>query len=207
MALLNGNPNTPKQYNNAQLLTQGLWQDPQSGLIWMRCALGQQWEASSCNGKAKNLEWKEAVLSADRLSYADKTGWRLPTTVELKDFLDHGVIRGFEAGNNSFSSDRYDELWTQTHTASAVTMISVEKGAYVTKLTNPSDNAYSYAVQSSNFQQKADYFKLITELDPSGNFRSHPDDLDHSYLVISGLVLFVILLIALAVYFLKSQRL
>lgn len=70
-----------------QLLATGQWRDTQTGLIWMRCSIGQQWNGTTCIGEAKAMEGFEANRFARAIQngsgFAEHTNWRLPTTAEL----------------------------------------------------------------------------------------------------------------------------
>lgn len=63
--------------------------DTQTGLMWMRCALGQSWNAqsSSCNGTASTMTWQAALQAVQTLDqgsgFAGYTDWRLPNLREL----------------------------------------------------------------------------------------------------------------------------
>ncbi|MDO8943993.1 MAG: hypothetical protein Q7U75_12470, partial [Desulfobacterales bacterium] len=35
-----------------------------TGLIWMRCALGTQWDGNTCTGVAAEYEWQPALQAA-----------------------------------------------------------------------------------------------------------------------------------------------
>ncbi len=63
---------------------QGLWQDPNSKLIWSRCSLGQAWTGRECTGTPEQLTWKDAKEAAKNVQIAGKNDWRLPTLYELK---------------------------------------------------------------------------------------------------------------------------
>jgi hypothetical protein len=62
--------------------------DTRTGLTWMRCALGQTWDASkmTCIGTASGITWQKA--KAMDYKYPNINGWRLPSLVELKSILD-----------------------------------------------------------------------------------------------------------------------
>ncbi len=53
--------------------------DTSSGLLWMRCSIGQTWSNETFTGSASELTWQQAFLQADhRYEYAEQTGWRVP---------------------------------------------------------------------------------------------------------------------------------
>lgn len=57
------------------------WQDPNTGLIWQRCCVGQHWEDGKVVGTAKLMKWKDAKLVTKKVKGFD---WRIPTGDELK---------------------------------------------------------------------------------------------------------------------------
>jgi Protein of unknown function (DUF1566) len=56
--------------------------DTATGLIWQRCALGQSWSGSTCEGTASLLTHAAALQAALQAS-AGGTPWRLPNIKEL----------------------------------------------------------------------------------------------------------------------------
>jgi len=72
------------QAPESSLESQGLWQDPKSKLIWLRCSLGQAWTGRECTGDAAQLTWKDAKKAAKSVLFAGQRDWRLPTLYELK---------------------------------------------------------------------------------------------------------------------------
>jgi len=71
---------------DAELMASGQWRDPATGLIWMRCSIGQKWTGSTCAGKPLELNWQDAndyfkLFNQD--GFAGKKNWRLPQTHEL----------------------------------------------------------------------------------------------------------------------------
>lgn len=68
----------------------GVVKDSRTGLQWMRCSLGQDWNEKSktCNGNVENYSWQAALDIADKINraggYAGLTDWRLPTLRELQ---------------------------------------------------------------------------------------------------------------------------
>ena len=61
--------------------------DTATHLMWMRCAIGQTWTGTTCDGQATSMNWQTAMDSADTLNkqggYAKHTDWRLPRIPEL----------------------------------------------------------------------------------------------------------------------------
>jgi len=52
-----------------------------TGLQWMKCSLGQVWEAGTCLGEAKKFNWHQAMRI--KQEYAGKSDWQLPTHSHL----------------------------------------------------------------------------------------------------------------------------
>lgn len=63
--------------------------DLQTGLMWMRCAMGQTWDAqnTTCTGTATTYSWQGALQAVQTLDegagYAGYNDWRLPNLREL----------------------------------------------------------------------------------------------------------------------------
>jgi hypothetical protein len=58
--------------------------DPQSGLVWQRCSVGQTWvDELGCTGCIKTFSFDDAQRLGDG-------SWRLPTNFELAKIIDHG---------------------------------------------------------------------------------------------------------------------
>lgn len=61
--------------------------DTDTGLIWMRCAVGQSWTGTTCSGAATHHTWAQAVaLSSNHAGYTD---WRLPNIRELQSIINY----------------------------------------------------------------------------------------------------------------------
>ena len=64
----------------------------ESGLTWMRCALGQQWSGTTCEGEAKSFTWAEAYKEEDKVNigaaYANLHNWRIPKLPELASIVE-----------------------------------------------------------------------------------------------------------------------
>jgi hypothetical protein len=65
----------------------GLAKDITTGLIWMRCSIGQTWNGSNCTGNATKVKWEQAMGIPKNIDYAGYSDWRLPTKDELKSIV------------------------------------------------------------------------------------------------------------------------
>lgn len=72
-------------FSRYQANTDGTVEDLETGLIWMRCAVGQKWDGNNCNGESKSFKWQAA--KAINLNFADYSDWRLPTFDELRTLI------------------------------------------------------------------------------------------------------------------------
>lgn len=63
--------------------------DHASGLQWMRCSLGQNWNGTHCAGLAERYTWDQANTPPAR---AGNDGWRLPTVEELQTLVEYRVF-------------------------------------------------------------------------------------------------------------------
>ena len=72
-------------------LGDGTVRDTKTGLQWMRCALGQRWDGSTCVGEADELTWDEMFAQIDvfnrRGGFVGHRDWRAPTIDELKTLV------------------------------------------------------------------------------------------------------------------------
>lgn len=72
-----------------------------TGLMWMRCSLGQSWDLSTCNGTASTENWQAALQAAQDINsgasnddydsaagFAGHTDWRLPNRKELRSIVE-----------------------------------------------------------------------------------------------------------------------
>ncbi|MDN5864027.1 MAG: DUF1566 domain-containing protein [Gammaproteobacteria bacterium] len=72
-----------------QLHADGTARDLRTGLMWMRCAMGQTWNAGSksCEGVATAYTWQDALQAAQSFNqdsgFAGHTDWRVPNLREL----------------------------------------------------------------------------------------------------------------------------
>lgn len=77
-----------------------------TGLVWMRCSLGQTWDGAACTGTAATYTWQQALqVAADvnsgasnadgdgQAGYAGQTDWRLPNRRELESIVERRCYR------------------------------------------------------------------------------------------------------------------
>lgn len=57
--------------------------DTQTGLMWMRCSIGQQWNGTTCTGEVTQHTWAAANAFTNQHRFAGHIDWRLPTVDEL----------------------------------------------------------------------------------------------------------------------------
>ena len=61
--------------------------DPTTGLIWMRCSMGQTWDGTTCTGTASNYVWAPNVTA----TFAGHSDWRVPNIRELQTIVNRAV--------------------------------------------------------------------------------------------------------------------
>jgi len=66
----------------------GTASDITTGLMWMRCSLGQEWNGNICTGTAAILPWADALKTAAGYEFAGFNDWRLPNKNELESIVE-----------------------------------------------------------------------------------------------------------------------
>lgn len=64
----------------------------QTGLMWMRCSLGQNWDGTACNEFPSNYSWQDALQQADTQVFAGYSDWRLPNKNELASIIEVSCV-------------------------------------------------------------------------------------------------------------------
>jgi len=59
-----------------------------TGLMWMRCALGQEWDGKTCRGTATDFSWADALKTGVLKKFAGYSDWRLPNKNELESIVE-----------------------------------------------------------------------------------------------------------------------
>ncbi|MDO4723473.1 MAG: IPTL-CTERM sorting domain-containing protein, partial [Comamonadaceae bacterium] len=75
----------------------GMVRHKPSGLVWKRCAEGQEWNGTTCNGAPDTYSWTQAFAQAVAVNAAQagtqnlgQTDWRVPNINELKSIVEEG---------------------------------------------------------------------------------------------------------------------
>ncbi len=64
-----------------------------TGLMWMRCFLGQTWDGNRCSGTPISYDWAASLQIADSYRYAGYNDWRLPNKNELVSIIEEACFR------------------------------------------------------------------------------------------------------------------
>lgn len=67
--------------------------DKYTGLVWRRCAAGQSWTGSACDGALDTQEWPGALAAANDEARRTGQAWRLPNIKELSTLADRSRVR------------------------------------------------------------------------------------------------------------------
>jgi hypothetical protein len=60
--------------------------------MWMRCALGQNWNGATCTGSGQAYTWQAALQAAEGSSFAGYSDWRLPDIKELSSIVEQACV-------------------------------------------------------------------------------------------------------------------
>lgn len=84
-------PEAERSDADPQLMASGQWRNPKTGMIWMRCSLGQRWNGATCEGEAKSYTWDEAKQAVAKLNQGGGFGgyrdWVLPHIEDLHSLV------------------------------------------------------------------------------------------------------------------------
>lgn len=72
--------------DNFTAYSNGVAVDNNTGLMWMRCSLGQTWNGKTCIGNALKYKWNNIngiISNLNNMGYIGHNGWRLPNINEL----------------------------------------------------------------------------------------------------------------------------
>ena len=96
--------------------------DLETGLVWQRCVMGQQWDGKGCAGDPVAQDWNTATKSAAG------TGWRLPTQKELQS-LSETSCADLALNQTWFGSGPSGWVWTSTDMGSPDGAVVVHSGS------------------------------------------------------------------------------
>jgi len=93
--------------NDFDVYSEGIVTDKLSGLMWMRCSVGQVWDGGTCTGEAAKLSWHEAMKTGKDFHFAGMSDWRVPRIEELNSlvYCSSGKRAAFKKNN---SGEFYD---------------------------------------------------------------------------------------------------
>jgi hypothetical protein len=63
-----------------------------TGLMWMRCSLGQKWDGKTCSGTAAAVTWADGLKAAAGHEFAGYRDWRLPNKNELESIVEESCF-------------------------------------------------------------------------------------------------------------------
>ncbi|MBK8326860.1 MAG: DUF1566 domain-containing protein [Moraxellaceae bacterium] len=73
--------------SDEQMMQEGMWRDPKTNLVWMRCSLGQAWDGNTCIGEAKDYKLQQALDAAKAFNnqggFGGYTDWVVPQIEDL----------------------------------------------------------------------------------------------------------------------------
>ncbi|WP_159650796.1 Lcl C-terminal domain-containing protein [Vibrio atypicus] len=112
----------------------GTIKDKVTGLTWMRCPLGQTWNAAqnSCTGKPTGMFWQAALSEVQSINdseshslhqFAGKEKWRMPNIKELVSLAEYSCrtpALNAKAFNGAYTSRTIDGdvtayVWSNNH--------------------------------------------------------------------------------------------
>jgi hypothetical protein len=105
--------------DNQFTINDGTVTDNKTTLTWMRCSLGQAWDAdsSSCTGTASRYNWQNALTAANSTDFAGQNDWRLPNIKELKSITEQACYDP-AINDTIFPNTRSDYYWSSSPSAS-----------------------------------------------------------------------------------------
>ena len=84
-----------------------------TGLVWMRCALGQDWDGKTCSGTPSAFSWAEALKASVLQDFAGSRDWRLPNVNELESIVEERCVSP-ALNAEAFPSTPGEFFWTSS---------------------------------------------------------------------------------------------
>ena len=98
---------------NFSVQSSGVVQDTTTGLMWMRCAYGQTWDATSstCTGSPVQITWQDALQLSATVSFGGFSDWRLPNVKELSTIVEKMCVDP-AVNATLFPATKSENFWT-----------------------------------------------------------------------------------------------
>lgn len=112
----------PMPNSRYQMKADGTVVDTYTGLMWMRCAVGQTWDSqkSTCSGNATTYNWKDSLAAVQTLDqgngFAGYKDWRLPNERELASLVRFACSNP-AINETAFPATPSKVFWTSTPVA------------------------------------------------------------------------------------------
>lgn len=89
--------------------------DTSTGLMWMRCSLGQTFDAANnqCVSDAQQMTWQQALTTAHGFTFAGTNDWRVPNVKELTSLVERQCVRP-AINTELFPLTPSDDYWSST---------------------------------------------------------------------------------------------
>jgi hypothetical protein len=84
-----------------------------TGLIWMRCSLGQTWDGKTCRGEAVAYPWGIALQKAEESEFAGNNDWRVPNKNEMETIFEE-ACRSPAINNRVFPATPAAFFWSSS---------------------------------------------------------------------------------------------
>jgi hypothetical protein len=94
----------------------GAINDTATQLMWQRCALGQRWNGTSCEGDPRALSWNDAQEAAAEVNQEGThffNDWRVPNIRDLATIVERQCVEP-RTNVEVFPSTPADFFWTST---------------------------------------------------------------------------------------------
>lgn len=94
--------------------TNGTVTDNNTRMMWMRCALGQEWNGKDCAGTAGTYSWHEAndvIRKMNEQGYAGHNDWRLPLVPNLASIVERRCLNP-RINEEIFPATALGPFWT-----------------------------------------------------------------------------------------------
>ena len=128
----------------------GTASDKTTGLMWMRCSLGQNWDGNTCDGSAAILSWADSLKAAVAHEFAGYSDWRLPNKNELESLVE-GRCFSPAISETAFPATPPAYFWTSSPYA------AVEEGAWSID--------FGYGTVNASVKHGSVHIRLVRDVD------------------------------------------